>query len=92
MGIHKYSVVAPVQQCMTQLVGADEPCIDLAQIVSNVDDLTPLADYMGLSREYVSMVLNGHREPAGAENKFRQAVDELISLSLSVQDNTNEVR
>lgn len=51
-----------------------------------------LADYMGLSREYVSMVLNGHREPAGAENKFRQAVDELISLSLSVQDNTNEVR
>lgn len=38
-----------------------------------------LAVHMGLSREYVSMVLNGHREPAGAEQKFTQAVNELIS-------------
>ena len=37
-----------------------------------------LADHMGISREYVSMVLNGHREPAGAEPKFRQAVAEII--------------
>lgn len=37
-----------------------------------------LADYLGVSREYVSMVLNGHREPAGAEVKFRAAVDALI--------------
>ena len=38
-----------------------------------------LAEKLGLSREYVSMVLNGHREPAGAEQKFRDAVNELVS-------------
>lgn len=44
--------------------------------------MTQLANHMGLSREYVSMVLNGHREPAGAEAKFRAAVDEIISTHL----------
>lgn len=38
-----------------------------------------LADHLGVSREYVSMVLNGHREPAGAEVKFRAAVDTLVA-------------
>ena len=38
-----------------------------------------LADHMGVTREYVSMVLNGHREPAGAETRFRTAVGELIA-------------
>lgn len=38
-----------------------------------------LADHMGISREYVSMVLNGHREPTGAEEKFGKAVDEIIA-------------
>ena len=38
-----------------------------------------LADYMGLSREYVSMVLNGHREPSGAKEKFCAAVAEIIA-------------
>lgn len=37
-----------------------------------------LAEYLGVTPEYVSMVLNGHREPAGAETKFRSAVDALI--------------
>lgn len=37
-----------------------------------------LAEQLGLSREYVSMVLNGHRDPAGAEEKFRAALDKLI--------------
>lgn len=40
---------------------------------------TQLAEKLCVTREYVSMVLNGHREPAGAEEKFRKAVDELIS-------------
>lgn len=40
-----------------------------------------LAEHMGLSREYVSMVLNGHRDPAGAEQKFRTALAELIHLT-----------
>ena len=39
---------------------------------------TMLADEMGVSREYVSMVLNGHREPAGAEAKFSAALDRII--------------
>ena len=40
---------------------------------------TQLAECMGVTREYVSMVLNGHREPAGAEEKFRSAVKKMIS-------------
>lgn len=38
-----------------------------------------LAEYLGVTPEYVSMVLNGHREPAGAEVKFRAAVDALVA-------------
>lgn len=37
-----------------------------------------LAAHLGHTPEYVSMVLNGHREPAGAEEKFRKAVEEII--------------
>lgn len=38
-----------------------------------------LAEELGVTPEYVSMVLNGHREPAGAEKKFSKAVEELIA-------------
>lgn len=38
-----------------------------------------LAEKLGVTNRYVSMVLNGHREPAGAEQRFRVAVNELIS-------------
>ena len=41
---------------------------------------TRLAEHLGLTREYVSMVLNGHREPPGVEEKFRVAVDEIVAL------------
>ena len=37
-----------------------------------------LADELGVTREYVSMVLNGHREPAGAKERFEEAVKRLI--------------
>ena len=37
-----------------------------------------LADELGVTREYVSMVLNGHREPAGAQERFDAAVNRLI--------------
>lgn len=40
---------------------------------------TQLANHMGVTREYVSMVLNGHRDPAGAEEKFQSAVNEIIA-------------
>ena len=38
-----------------------------------------LAAQLGCTPEYVSMVLNGKREPPGAEERFRRALDELIS-------------
>lgn len=37
-----------------------------------------LAERLGITPEYVSMILNGHREPEGVESRFRAAVDELI--------------
>lgn len=51
----------------------------VGQMHNNKISKTQLAEHMGVSREYVSMILNGHREPAGAENKFRDAVTEIIS-------------
>jgi predicted XRE-type DNA-binding protein len=38
-----------------------------------------LAEELGVTREYVSMVLNGHRCPDGAERTFTDALDRLIS-------------
>lgn len=37
-----------------------------------------LASELGVTDRYVSMVLNGHREPAGAEERFTAAVNRLI--------------
>lgn len=44
-----------------------------------------LAQHLGLTREYVSLVLNGHRDPPGVEDKFRKAVDEIVA-SLSMDE------
>ena len=38
-----------------------------------------LATELGYTPEYVSMVLNGHRSPAGAEETFAAAVERLAS-------------
>lgn len=38
-----------------------------------------LAEYMGMTPEYISMVLNGHREPAGIEDRLRKAVNEITN-------------
>lgn len=40
-----------------------------------------LANELGVTNRYVSMVLNSHREPVGAETKFREAVNRLIANS-----------
>lgn len=37
-----------------------------------------LANEMGVTEVYVSMVLNGHRNPVGAEEKFTAALDRII--------------
>ena len=38
-----------------------------------------LAEHLGVTPEYVSMVLNGHREPAGAAQRLRDALNQIIS-------------
>lgn len=37
-----------------------------------------LADKLSVSNKWVSMVLNGHRSPKDAEQRFNAALDELI--------------
>lgn len=37
-----------------------------------------LADELGYTREYVSMVLHGRRNPEGAEAKFKDALARII--------------
>jgi transcriptional regulator with XRE-family HTH domain len=39
---------------------------------------TQLAQEMGVSREYVSMILNGHRNPDGIEQRMNDALSNLI--------------
>ena len=50
----------------------------VGQMHINKISKTQLADHMGVSREYVSMILNGSRCPAGAEERVRTAVKELV--------------
>lgn len=38
---------------------------------------TDISKQLGVTKSYVSMVLNGKRSPKKAEEKFRQAVEEL---------------
>ena len=44
---------------------------------------TDLAAKLGVTREYVSLVLNGHRDPAGAKERFTAAVEDIIGHSES---------
>lgn len=37
-----------------------------------------LAEHMGMTPEYISMILNGNREPAGIEDRLRKAIDEIV--------------
>ena len=38
-----------------------------------------LAAHLGVTREYVANILNGHRNPKDAEARFRAAVDALAA-------------
>lgn len=38
-----------------------------------------LAEFMGITPEYISMILNGHKEPKGAEEKLRAALGRLVA-------------
>ena len=38
-----------------------------------------LAAHLGVTPEYISLILNGHREPAGVESRLRKAIDEIAN-------------
>lgn len=40
--------------------------------------ITQIAQEMGVTREYLSMILNGHREPTGIDKRMNEALDNLI--------------
>ena len=40
--------------------------------------ITQVAKEMGVTREYLSLILNGHREPHGAEQRMNDALDRII--------------
>ena len=40
--------------------------------------ITQISQEMGVSREYLSMILNGHREPPGIEQRVNEALNSLI--------------
>lgn len=40
--------------------------------------ITQIAQEMGVTREYLSLILNGHREPPGIEKRMNDALDSVI--------------
>ena len=40
--------------------------------------ITQIAQEMGVTREYLSMILNGHREPAGIAERMNKALNSVI--------------
>lgn len=43
--------------------------------------ITQLSQEMGVTREYLSLILNGHREPIGIEKRMNDALDRVIEKS-----------
>ena len=50
-----------------------------AMMKDNNISRSDLAEAAGVTPEYVSMVLNKRRNPAGAENTFRSAIQKLLT-------------
>lgn len=50
----------------------------IAELHMNRISKKRLAEQLGYTPEYVSMVLNGHRNPNGAESEFSKALNDLI--------------
>ena len=40
--------------------------------------ITQIGQEMGVTREYLSMILNGHREPAGIDKRMNDALDSIV--------------
>ena len=41
--------------------------------------ITQIAQEMEVTREYLSMILNGHREPPGISDRMNDALDRIIA-------------
>ena len=48
--------------------------------------ISQVAQEMGVTREYLSMILNGHREPPGIEQRTTAALNSLIEKHASKED------
>ena len=48
--------------------------------------ITQLAQEMGVSREYLSMILNGHREPQGIDKRMNDALDIVIQKNSTEEE------
>jgi transcriptional regulator with XRE-family HTH domain len=46
--------------------------------------ITQLSQEMGVTREYLSMILNGHREPQDIEQRINDALDRVIKKNSKV--------
>lgn len=48
----------------------------------HINNLTQadIAEKMGVTKEYVSMLLNGKKTAKGAEERMRQAINEILGL------------
>lgn len=49
-----------------------------------------LSEELGYTEEYVSMVLNGKRNPPGAEQRFKDAVNSIICKKNVTQSKTEK--
>ena len=45
-----------------------------------------LATELGVTNRYVSMVLNSHKEPAGAKERFSAALDRIIERKGTIDE------
>ena len=48
--------------------------------------ITQIAQEMGVSREYLSMILNGHREPQGIDKRMNDALDIVIQKNSTEEE------
>jgi transcriptional regulator with XRE-family HTH domain len=46
--------------------------------------ITQVSQEMGVTREYLSMILNGHREPQDIEQRINDALDRVIKKNSEV--------
>lgn len=64
----------------------------IAKLHMNRISKKQLAKQLNYTPEYVSMVLNGHRNPSGAEADFSNALDDLIQQKQTGADARQESR